>query len=433
MQIDHQCPQCGAAVTLDETDRLLQCSFCKTRLFIEPQDYFRYAFSFPGSDIGEVFWVPYWRFKGMHFSCRTGRVTSNTMDKNSIAVERKDLPASLGIRPQVMKLRFANQLPAARLLKPELMFDRSSVESTNPVSYELVTTHETRLVDLGNDDFAEVPVTRTELKEDKLYYECFISENTSTIYAPFVRRDSGIFDPISNKQILNSSDFFNTTQVSFNELAVRSISTLCPNCGWELIAEKDSCILLCNHCNNAWQAKEGSFRNVSFVISLPADCMNRAFFLPFWKLGVIIQGTNLLSHEDLSRCANITKLPAKKRNTSGINFWIPAFKIAPPAFLRAARQMTLANPENEFVPEFGNNPCYPPNLAGNETIDFLKVALAEIVANKKVFMPQLEGIDITIKDSLLVFYPFTDSGYELTDREANCSIMKNALRWGKNL
>lgn len=189
MLIDHQCPQCGAQVTLDETDRLLKCSFCKTRLFLEPSGYFRYLFPHAVKSAGEeITQVPYWRFKGMHFACRSGGVKTGLIDKNSLAVGNQHLPPSLGIRPQAMNLKFAQVTSGSRFLIPSIQFDRSSVENLDPSSYEMVTLHETRIISLGQDDFTEIPVTRTEVKEDKLYYECFVAENVSLIYTPFIRQ-----------------------------------------------------------------------------------------------------------------------------------------------------------------------------------------------------------------------------------------------------
>ena len=48
-------------------------------------------------------------------------------------------------------------------------------------------------------------------------------------------------------------------------------------------------------------------------------------------------------------------------------------------------------------------------------------------------MPSLEEITITSGESLLVFHPFIDSNYELIEPEVKCGLLKNALRWGKNL
>ncbi len=48
-------------------------------------------------------------------------------------------------------------------------------------------------------------------------------------------------------------------------------------------------------------------------------------------------------------------------------------------------------------------------------------------------LPQLEKITITPMESSLVSYPCLDTGYELTTPETECSIMKTALKWSRNL
>ncbi len=435
MLIDHQCPQCGAQVTLDETDRLLKCSFCKTRLFLEPTEYFRYSFPLHGKDINaEITQVPYWRFKGMHFACRSGGVKTGRIDRSSLAIGSALFPPSLGIRTQAMNLRFARPISGSRFLAPSHQFDKSSIENLDPSSYEIVTVHETRIVSLGQDDFAEVPVTRTEMKEDKLYYECFVAENVSLIYTPFTERNGNVFDAISDKMIATTDAVsLSGAELPAANLAVKFLSTLCPNCGWELIAENDSCIPLCSHCSRAWQVSGGAYKPVKYIVASPVERKGKMVYLPFWKINVTIRGVDLQNHEDLSRLANVTKLPPRRWKTPVLSFWAPAFKIAPSTFLRLARQMTLANPENEVLEEFGVNVCYPPNLDCNQPAGLLKVILADIAANKKTFMPKLESVEIVHSDPLLVFYPFQDNAYELTDKYASCGIMKNALRWGKNL
>ena len=152
MQIDHQCPQCGGSVILEETDRVLQCAFCKTRLSIQSKDYFRYLFPFPDTIEEEIIFAPYWRFRGMYFSCRTSGIKATVIDKNFLALHNKTLPTTLGIRPQSMKLKFAQKADHARFIEPRLPFDKSSVETKNRLSYEIVTTHHTRIISIGDDD-----------------------------------------------------------------------------------------------------------------------------------------------------------------------------------------------------------------------------------------------------------------------------------------
>ncbi|HLA26741.1 MAG TPA: hypothetical protein VJZ49_02480, partial [Syntrophales bacterium] len=66
-QIDHQCPQCGAPVTLDEADRLLLCPFCRTKLYLFVSDHFRYFIPAPEARSRDIIYLPYWRLKGLSF------------------------------------------------------------------------------------------------------------------------------------------------------------------------------------------------------------------------------------------------------------------------------------------------------------------------------------------------------------------------------
>ena len=104
-EIDYQCPQCGAPVTLEETVRLFGCPFCRVRLCFSPEDSLR-CFLSPAADIPEeLTFIPYWRLKGMVFSCRESGVDATPLDASVLAVKSRTLKLSLGIRPQVMRLK----------------------------------------------------------------------------------------------------------------------------------------------------------------------------------------------------------------------------------------------------------------------------------------------------------------------------------------
>jgi hypothetical protein len=434
MQIDHQCPQCGGSVILEETDRLLQCAFCKTRLSIQSKDYFRYLFPLPDTVEEELIFVPYWRFRGMHFKCRTTGVKTTIIDRNSLALDNKLLPATLGIRPQSMKLKFAQRTDRARFIEPRLLFDKSSVETKNRLSYEIITTHVTRFISIVDNNIIEVPETKSELKEDKLYHESFVAEKSSILYTPFFIRNNIVYDAILRKPVSHDIDMAELSGgTDGGDWSIQFLPILCPNCGWDLIAERDSCVLLCNHCNRAWEVIQGVFQPVKYAIAPSDNPQQRITHLPFWKIKVIIQGTDLQSYEDLLKLANLTRVTKKEQKTSDLYFWIPAFKIAPPTFLRTARQITITNPQRELLEELHNISWYPVNVTLSEAVDSLKVVLTDIAGNKKDFMPRLEEITISPVESLLVFHPFIDSNYELVEPEIRCGLMKNALRRGGNL
>lgn len=435
MQIDHQCPQCGGSVILEETDRLLQCAFCKTRLFIQPNNYFRYIFPFPNTIEEEIIFVPYWRFRGMHFMCRTAGIKTTIIDKTVLAIRNKILPATLGIRPQSMKLKFAQKTGHARFIEPGLPFYKSSVETKNRLSFEIVTTHDTRFISFGDgDNVIEVPETKTEMKEDILYHEAFVADNASVIYAPIFIRNNIIYDAILTKPISNDIVVEGLTgDTSSSDWITQFLPTLCPNCGWDLVAERDSCVLLCNHCDKAWEVSQRMLKPVKYAITPSENPQQKVTYLPFWKINVITDGIDLQSYGDLLKLAKLPNPAKKEQKVSDLCFWVPAFKIAPSIFLRIARQMTTANPQKEHREEFREISLYPVNVTLSEAMGSLKVVLTDIARNKKEIMPRLEDITITPVESLLVFLPFNDSSYELVEPEIKCGLMKNALRWGKNL
>ena len=157
------------------------------------------------------------------------------------------------------------------------------------------------------------------------------------------------------------------------------------------------------------------FQPVKYAIAPSDNPQQKITHLPFWKIKVNIHGIDLQSYGDLLKLANLPKSVKEEQKSIDLYFWIPAFKIAPPAFLRTARQMTIANPQKELLEEFHDISWYPVNVTLSEAVESLKVVLTDIARNKKDLMPRLEEITITPVESLLVFHPFIDSNYELVE------------------
>jgi ribosomal protein S27AE len=435
MQIEHQCPQCGGAVTLEETDRLLLCSFCKSKLYIQAKDYFRYYFP-PAPEIKEeIIFVPYWRFRGMHFACRTSGIKIDLIDKTLPAVSGNAFPPTLGIRPQSLKLKFARDMEGFRFLAPTLPFHESLVETQNRLSYELITTKDFKTINACDEgsllDELEV---RTELKEDRLYYEYFVAETLSIIYTPTCIRNNILYDAILMRPLSKApAEQSLATETVNADWPLTFLPTLCPNCGWDLISEVDSYILPCTHCHTAWEVSQGTLRSIPYMVAHKNDHQRKATLLPFWRIKAEITGMNLRSYGDLMKLANIPRAFKSEWNKSDLAFWIPAFKISSPAYLRTARLVTIAHPSGELTTEFGNSAIYPASIPLAEAYDSLKGVITDIAVRKQDILPRLEKMTITITESLLVFIPFFDENYELVEPEIRCGLMKNALRWGKNL
>jgi hypothetical protein len=104
--IEHQCPQCGAPAIMEETDRLFTCEFCRVKSYLVAKDVFRYLFSSQAPQSKNLLYFPYWRFKGMLFSCAGNGVAHKFVDVSHQAVLSPLFPVSLGLRSQALKLKF---------------------------------------------------------------------------------------------------------------------------------------------------------------------------------------------------------------------------------------------------------------------------------------------------------------------------------------
>ncbi|MEN6615629.1 MAG: hypothetical protein ABFD12_03665 [Syntrophorhabdus sp.] len=434
MHIEHQCPQCGAPVVLDETDRLLTCGFCRTKLYMQTPDYFRYCMNPRDPFLDTVLYVPYWRFRGMHFVCRTEGISETVVDKTNPAIAVPGFPQSLGIRPQTLTVRFARNGENTRFLRPAIPFDKTAAEIKKLVAYEVIRIAETRLVDLGGDNYAEVPGVRFEIKEDRLYHQSFVADAVSLIYAPYYMRDGKIFDGMTD-QVLPGVNCENigTLETMSGDWPVSFLPTICPICGSDTTGEKDSCVMLCLNCNRAWDIHGIEPCPVRFAVAESKIATGApAVYLPFWCIRPNITGITLRSYADLMRFSNISWAIRPQWETRPFQLWIPATKAPPSVFLRSARQFTITDlsASGEDLP---HDRILPVNLPLSDAIDSAKVVIANLAFKKKEIFPRLPEIEFHDEDTLLVLIPFTENAQEYIQPDINYAIMKNALMWGKNI
>jgi hypothetical protein len=163
-------PPVGGPVTLEETDRILQCNFCKTRLYIQPKDYFRYCFPYSAAVNEEIIYVPYWRFRGMSFKYRTSGTTNTLIDKTFLAIEDKSFPDTLGVRPQSLNIRFAQKKEQERYLEPKISFSMSSIQTDNHLLDAMLAIHDIKpaLFNWGGAQ-NEADEAMAKINEDKPY------------------------------------------------------------------------------------------------------------------------------------------------------------------------------------------------------------------------------------------------------------------------
>ena len=63
----------------------------------------------------------------------------------------------------------------------------------------------------------------------------------------------------------------------------------------------------------------------------------------------------------------------------------------------------------------------------------MKITLAGSTLNKKNVLPRLPRVGFEVKDTHLVYLPFSDMGHEMVHPDMRISINKNALRYGRQL
>ena len=401
-QIEQGCPQCGAPATLDETDRLLACPFCRTRLYLVPEGHFRYHIPPVAGAEGELLYIPYWRLRGSSFTVTAAEVTHRFVDANTIAADIPGLPLTLGLRPQVLKLRFDSPATEGRFIPAD------------------------RLAEQAIPDLGETP--------QGVFYRGFIGEAVSLIHAPMILRGETLYDgvlgrtvsacKIADRERLLASSPAPPGQVLF-------IPTLCPHCGWDMEGERDSLVLLCRNCNSAWACPGRTFTRVEFAVMTPQPGTGEiAMHLPFWRMKPRFEGLDLASWADLIRIANLPKAITPASAAAPLYFWSPAFKVNPALYARWSRQMTVFRPMGDEVDCLPQTSLYPVTLPLGEAAEGIVINLAQMIMDKRKHYPKLAGLSITLEESRLEYHPFVLDRNELLHAALRVAIDRTALAYG---
>ena len=406
MKIHHECPQCGGPVTLDETDRFLSCSFCRVRLYLTAKDYFRYYLS-SGTPVDEdTIFVPYWRLRGMYFKAIPYKITTKVLDTSFLATGHDFIPSTLGLRTQALKLRFATSKMKNDFLSPRTpfkevlsMFDQSH-QSTN-----------------------------NQPGSSGVFQKAFIGETISMVYAPVYVKNNALYDgllnrPMSQFSMIRSESFQNIESPRAWDIEFHSAQ--CPDCGWDLTGANNSVVLLCRNCDSAWHMKNNRFTRTS--CSFVAEKYQGAFYIPFWKMKVSVEGIDMRSYADLVSLANLPKAIKKEWHEKDVAFWTPAFTASPMVFLRLSKQLTVHQPSDKTRDDIPKADTAPVTLTISEAVESVAVTIASLAAPKKRYFPLLPDLKIKLKDSTLVFIPFKPRGSEFVQKQMNFSIHRNIFR-----
>jgi len=404
--IEEECPQCGAPVELDETDRLLRCPYCGVSSFLFSDEYFRLILPHKAGT-REMIYVPYLRFKGSVFSCHVNGVRYRIADITRLSVPFKRFPMSLGLRPQTLTMRFAKADTAGTFLKEFIQTD------------QLLAAAEKPLVNSGREE---------------VFYRAFIGDAVNLIYLPMYVTQNTLFDGVTHTPVARvpkGQDIFRSIIDQRPRWSLRFLATLCPRCGWNLEGEKDSVVLTCGNCESAWEAKEGRFVPVDMAV-VTGDSPE-ASYLPFWKMSVQTRGVDITSYADFIRATNQPKAIQKAWEKTEMCFWCPAFKIRPKRFLDLSRRLTVSQEAIDADGRLPQKNRYPATLPLSEAIQGIKVTLAGSAVNKRKLIPRLPDIRPSIRRAFLVYLPFHETVHEMIQPHTCLSINKKSLEFGRFL
>ena len=401
LSLEHECPQCGAPVVLQETDRIFCCPFCHVRLCIFSPTHISYYLKPLSSLTGQLIFIPYWRMRGTKMALSETACRAEVVDYSALAVPFKEFPATLGIRPQTMTLKFVEPGSLGIFFPP---------------------------LTEKNDFFQETPVQSLE-QEDAVH--ALIGEIVSIVYAPFFKNGKTVIDGITGRSAFeaqNSEALF--AQQEKAPFKLTFVPTVCPNCNWNLQGEKETLVLVCSHCGTAWQASEQGMQPVEArILSGGSDT---AIWVPFWVLDVDYGTIKLTTFADFIRLTNIP-IPIKPESEKkSFSMWIPAFKANPELFFRLGKQMSILQGEIQKSDTLPEN-FYPVTLPASEAFQSLPVMLGEIAVAKKKAFPFIIKAAFSLRSATLAFVPFVPCGAELVQPQSTIAINKNALAWARGI
>jgi len=406
LRVEQDCPQCGAALEMDETDRLLRCNFCNVQSFLGNTGSLHFILPRKEPDPYTIY-APYLHFKGTVYSCLTDRIEHRIADISTRGVKLSFLPPSLGLRPQAMKMRFATpDFPGSFLkntIRPDVILKRAAKN-------------------LG-------------IHNEVLLHQAFVGDVLNIIYLPLSIKDEQVLDGVLQRVLAdipeNSTPFADAAIDSYAWRPV-FLSALCPQCGWNLEGEPDSVVLLCANCNTAWQAGGNKFSQVQLKVTPSSD--KDALFIPFWNFKVSAEGIDIKSFADFIRITNQPMVIKPEWEKTPLYFVSPAFKVIPNDFLRLGTQMTMGQRHTvKTTDSIPRRNLHPVTLLQSEANQSLKIILANSAVSQNKVFPYLPDIQFKIEESFLHYLPFEKTSHEFQQKDMRVTINQRVLNYGRSL
>lgn len=415
LTIEQHCPTCGAAITLNEDDRLVQCQYCDVSNFKVHQKLPRYVLAarLPSHvAIDELLYVPYLRFKGCIYYCQGRDVLHKLIDTTRVGCSCSSLPVSLGLRPQAMKVQPVTEHHNGRYV-------RQSVKA------EKIFSEAVKITELFSRD-----------RKSKVIHRAFIGETVSRVYLPVYVYNDMLYDGINHLKLGPGSlgEELSTQSVSFDTAwEPRFLSTICPDCGDVMGGSSESLVMHCVNCEKHWLEENGRFVRLEYTVVPPREDLAR--YIPFWQIEPQVVSHQLETLADFLQLTNQPVVVRDLHREQKLTFLIPAFKLNPGVFLQTAKNLTVLQPvfNNQRHMRIEKEHTYPVTLPHQEAVEVLKSVLVASAVSVKKIMEMLPTLSFSVAHKKLVYLPFRDLGHDCIEHHTGVSISSAALRLGPKL
>jgi len=413
LSIEQSCPSCGAAIVLSEDDKLIRCEFCDVSNFRLDSTAARYVLPHKlPVDIHEddLIFIPYLRFKGAVYYVDRDRVRHKLVDTTRLAIEMPTLAPSLGLRPQVMKVRPVTSAMIGVFLLQTVPVKEAFIQAT-------------RLVDLYSGK-----------RSENVVHRAFIGETISVIYQPYYKKNDRLVDAVDGRPVGASSDIaldnLKSSQ-SKKSWEPSFVGTVCTKCGGLMTGERDSRVLKCESCLTHWLEYKGRLTPVDW--SVVESRGEQYTFFPFWKISFSTSGIEISDFAGLIEFTNQPIIISSTMKSEQLYFLLPAFKINPKMYLQIASQLTIAQGKLPQGSRLDNFSSHPVNLNQTEAIQSIKSVLAHLTVGKKKKLRNLPQITTVVHHTELLYLPFTKKVHDYLQCHTPASIQVAAVRYGRSL
>ena len=418
--LEYQCPQCGAGVNLADTDRIFCCSYCKTKLVVVGHPHYSYYLKPSAKAPKDLIFVPYWRFKGSQWTLDARGVRSTLIDQTTCASSFPGVPQTLGIRSQTVMMKLIQPLTDGVFLDAQVDCNTARTKLFPSMSRQAELARA-----LLSDESGGIPET-----QDLPALTAFSGEVISLIYAPYYVCNRILHDGVS-LSALGAMSGAQPEMVDSRPKPPAFLSALCPLCGWDCLAERDSQALLCIKCSKAWIGRETALEPLEFQISPgyePGDIP-----IPFWRFEACARRFPLRTYADLVRLTNLPRAILPGMENQKLFFWIPAFKSSPELFLRLAKLMTINQKSENCMSTLSEAEYYPVTLPAEEAFKAIPIVLGDLGPSRKALLPQLGDNPFGLVSCNLTYIPFASTRCELVEKRFKFAVQSNALKWARFL